>query len=198
MPDLGITRQEAEALVAYLKWTSAIDANGFPANFVSIQTETGARPPPASPRLGAEASAPESRTLTQADLIAVGQRAYTAHCAACHQANGLGVPGTFPPITGGKPFQAPDPLIKPLLERGFYRDGKIVQGPVKQHIDIVLNGIPGTPMPGMGAQLDDTTVAAIVTFERNGLGNSTGDVVQAADVRAARAGTTTNAAAKPR
>jgi len=33
MPNLGITRDEAEAVVAYLKWMSSIDANGFPDRF---------------------------------------------------------------------------------------------------------------------------------------------------------------------
>ncbi|MCW5577390.1 MAG: cytochrome c [Dokdonella sp.] len=33
MPDLAITENEARATVAYLKWLSAIDTNGFPANF---------------------------------------------------------------------------------------------------------------------------------------------------------------------
>ncbi len=33
MPNLGITEAEARATVAYLKWLSAIDTNGFPANF---------------------------------------------------------------------------------------------------------------------------------------------------------------------
>lgn len=33
MPNLHITQPEAHALVAYLKWMSAIDTNGFPANF---------------------------------------------------------------------------------------------------------------------------------------------------------------------
>jgi nitric oxide reductase subunit C len=33
MPDLGITEPEARAAVAYLKWMSSIDTNGFPANF---------------------------------------------------------------------------------------------------------------------------------------------------------------------
>ncbi len=33
MPQLGLTRDEAEALVAYLKWMAAVDTNGFPANF---------------------------------------------------------------------------------------------------------------------------------------------------------------------
>jgi nitric oxide reductase subunit C len=33
MPDLRLSEEEAKSVVAYLKWTSAIDANGFPANF---------------------------------------------------------------------------------------------------------------------------------------------------------------------
>lgn len=39
MPNLGITEQEARATVAFLKWMSSIDTNGFPANFVSIDQE---------------------------------------------------------------------------------------------------------------------------------------------------------------
>lgn len=33
MPNLQLSEDEARATVAYLKWTSAIDTNGFPANF---------------------------------------------------------------------------------------------------------------------------------------------------------------------
>lgn len=33
MPDLGITREEGEAVAAYLKWMSAVDTNGFPTRF---------------------------------------------------------------------------------------------------------------------------------------------------------------------
>ncbi len=36
MPRLGITEEEAKATVAFLKWMSAIDTNGFPANFTTI------------------------------------------------------------------------------------------------------------------------------------------------------------------
>jgi nitric oxide reductase subunit C len=39
MPNLGITQQEAEATVAYLKWMSAVDTNGFPPNFGRMQTK---------------------------------------------------------------------------------------------------------------------------------------------------------------
>lgn len=39
MPNLGITEDEARGVVAFLKWMSSIDTNGFPANFVSIEQE---------------------------------------------------------------------------------------------------------------------------------------------------------------
>jgi nitric oxide reductase subunit C len=39
MPNLGITRQEAEATVAYLKWMAAVDTNGFPPNFGHMQSK---------------------------------------------------------------------------------------------------------------------------------------------------------------
>jgi nitric oxide reductase subunit C len=39
MPNLGITEEEARGVIAYLKWMSAIDTNGFPTNFVSMQQE---------------------------------------------------------------------------------------------------------------------------------------------------------------
>ncbi len=37
MPKLGLTEDEARATVAYLKWISAVDTNGFPPNFGLIQ-----------------------------------------------------------------------------------------------------------------------------------------------------------------
>jgi nitric oxide reductase subunit C len=187
MPNLGIARDEAVALVAYLKWVSSVNANGFPANFGMIGTSGDTAQAAVSPQLGEEphGAAPPA-TLPRAQLVAKGEKAYVASCSACHQANGLGVPGSFPPLSGGQPFAAPQALTGPLAERGFYKDGRIVEGPLARHIDIVLHGILGTAMPAFGAQLDDATVAAIVTFERNAFGNHTGDVVQAAAVRDAR------------
>ena len=39
MPQLGITEEEARGVVAFLKWMSAIDTNGFPKGFKPIQQE---------------------------------------------------------------------------------------------------------------------------------------------------------------
>jgi cytochrome c oxidase subunit 2 len=103
-----------------------------------------------------------------AELKARGEQVYNANCAACHQANGQGVPPAFPALAGSK----------------------IATGPVAGHLDIVLNGKAGTAMASF-KQLSDTEIAAVLTFERNSWGNATGDVVQPADVRAARGGATT-------
>ena len=39
MPDLDITEEEARGIVAFLKWMSSIDTNGFPRNFTPISQE---------------------------------------------------------------------------------------------------------------------------------------------------------------
>jgi cytochrome c oxidase subunit 2 len=48
----------------------------------------------------------------------------------------------------------------------------------------VLNGI--RVMPAWKAMLTDTEIAAVITYERNALGNNVGDVLQPAQVKAAR------------
>jgi nitric oxide reductase subunit C len=42
MPDLGITEEEARGIVAFLKWMSSIDTNGFPRGFTPLGQEDGA------------------------------------------------------------------------------------------------------------------------------------------------------------
>ena len=39
MPDLGIEDEEGKAIIAFLKWMSSIDTNGFPYGFKSIAQE---------------------------------------------------------------------------------------------------------------------------------------------------------------
>ena len=39
MPNLDITEEEARGVVAFLKWMSTIDTNGFPYNFTTIEAE---------------------------------------------------------------------------------------------------------------------------------------------------------------
>lgn len=111
----------------------------------------------------AAAAADVGRTFTKDELLAKGKQVYGSICAACHGPNGEGV-GPFPKIAGSK----------------------VATGPLPAHLDIVLKGKPGTAMQAFGQQLNDADLAAVITFQRNSFGNSTGDVVQPAQVKAAR------------
>ncbi len=113
----------------------------------------------------AAAAADAGKTWSREELLAKGKQIYSTTCAACHGPNGEGV-GPFPKMAGSK----------------------IANGPLAAHLDIVLNGKPGTAMAAFGAQLNDADIAAVVTYERNNFGNTAGDVVQPAQVRAARTG----------
>ena len=99
-------------------------------------------------------------------LMALGKEVYDAKCGQCHMANGEGVPGAFPAL----------------------KDSPLALGPIKDHIDIVVNGKAGTSMQAFGAQLTDAEIAAVVTYERNAWGNNVGDKAQPADIQAFKAG----------
>ncbi len=104
------------------------------------------------------------RDWSKAELMARGEKVFTSTCAACHQANGEGIPGTFPALKGGA----------------------IATGPKTDHLALVMNGKTGTAMVAFAGQLSDTDLAAVITYERNSWGNNTGDLVQPSEVRAAR------------
>jgi cytochrome c oxidase subunit 2 len=104
------------------------------------------------------------REWSMAELMERGEKVYNTNCLACHQANGEGVPGAFPGLKGSA----------------------LTTGPANAHLQIVMDGKPGTAMAAFGGQLSDIDLAAVVTFERNSWGNDLGDLVQPSEVKAAR------------
>ncbi len=103
-----------------------------------------------------------STSMSKDELMQLGETTYMAHCSACHQPTGLGLPPTFPALKGST---------------------VATQEPVEQHISLVLSG--KGMMPPFGKQLSLNEIAAVVTYERNAWGNETGDLVQSSDVKAA-------------
>lgn len=101
-----------------------------------------------------------SKTFTHEELMAEGERVYSTFCASCHQANGQGVPPVFPSLVGTP----------------------VVTGPKEAHIDMILNGVPGTAMQAFGRQLDAAQIAAVTHYERHAWGNDADDITQPADV----------------
>jgi len=119
----------------------------------------------------AKASAGADKEWTKEDLVATGKGVYEKNCAVCHQVSGAGLPPAFPALTGSKISTSPI----------FGADGKYLKD---GHLDRVLNGV--RVMPSWKALLNDTEIAAVITYERNALGNSVGDVLQPSQVKAAR------------
>ncbi|MDO9625945.1 MAG: cytochrome c oxidase subunit II [Pseudomonas sp.] len=101
-----------------------------------------------------------SKEWSMDELMARGEKAYVTACAACHQANGEGLPPMFPALKGSA----------------------IAIGSAEGHIDIVVNGKPGTSMAAFGKQLSEVDLAAIITYERNAWGNKLGDMVTPQDI----------------
>jgi len=121
----------------------------------------------------AATNAAASGTLTQQDQIQAGQALFAGTCSVCHQANGEGLPGVFPPLARSDYLTA-DP---------------------RRAIDFVLHGLTGkitvngseynSVMPPMN-QLNDDEVANILTYVLNSFGNSGGRILTE-DVKKARA-----------
>ena len=105
-------------------------------------------------------AAEKEKELTEKDwtmdeLMARGEQNYQSACAACHQADGSGLPPAFPALRGSQ----------------------IATGDIDGHLDIVVNGKRGTAMQAFGEQLSEVDIAAIITYERNAWGNKVGDMV---------------------
>lgn len=99
--------------------------------------------PPGAPP-GAPAEAPP----------ATGEELYRTRCVSCHQANGQGLPGQFPPLV----------------------DSEWVKGPPEVPVRILLHGLTGPVtvagqtyagvMPAWASQLSDAEIAAVVSYLR--------------------------------
>lgn len=116
--------------------------------------------PPATPAADTAGTEPAAAGPSGEELVTKGEAVYKANCAACHQANGTGLPPNFPSLVGSAVVNG-DPA------------GQILQ---------LLKG--KNLMPPFG-HLSDADLAAVVTYTRNSWGNDAG-VVQAADIAAQR------------
>lgn len=97
---------------------------------------------------------------TLEELMERGERVYTSTCVACHQAGGQGLPPAFPALKGSQ----------------------MATKDQAAHINIVVNGKPGTAMAAFGKQLSEVDIAAVITYERNAWGNDTGEVIAPVDI----------------
>jgi len=133
---------------------------------------------PAAKPAAKAAATPAARSTAQGPD---GKVVYSTTCAACHQATGEGVEGTYPPLAGSE----------------------IVNGDEAKIVRIVLHGLTGPVevagetysgmMPPWGGVLKDPELAAVLTYARSAWGNKAAPITPAtvAAIRAATASRTT-------
>jgi mono/diheme cytochrome c family protein len=122
----------------------------------------------------------DTTTASATTVTQTGEQLFQ-RCVNCHQANGQGVAGTYPPLAGSEFVNAANAEV-PILVMLFG-----MQGPV------TVNGArydAAKPPYGTGAQMSDAEVAAVLTYVRRSWGNTGAAVTaeQVAKVRAANAG----------
>ena len=120
----------------------------------------------AQPNLGAVATAAKaaaSGTLTQQEQVEAGKALFMGTCSVCHQANGEGLAGVFPPLAKSDYFAKDVKLAIAAVLRGL--SGKVT-----------VNGKEyNSVMPPMN-QLNDDEVANILTYVLNTWGNPGGRI----------------------
>ncbi len=104
-----------------------------------------------------------SKVWVLADLMARGEKVYSANCAVCHKPDGSGTPPTIKALAGS-------PVVNDADKA--------------KQLHIVLNGTDKGMPPWK--QLSDTDLAAVVTYTKNSWSNKTGQLVQPSEVVAAR------------
>ena len=99
-----------------------------------------------------------AQNFTLDQLMERGKGVYERSCLACHGAGGEGGLGTA--IAGSA----------------------VATGELGGHLEIGINGVPGSAMQAFGGQMNDVDMAAVITYQRNAFGNNMGDMVQPIDV----------------
>jgi len=108
---------------------------------------------------------------TKKELLERGRGVYAANCAACHQANGQGIPKAFPPLVRSDYLNADKVRAIRTVTGGL-------QGPISVNGE-KYNGV----MPAW--TLSDEDVAAVLSHVYSSWGNS-GKEVSAKDVKTHR------------
>lgn len=100
--------------------------------------------------------------LARAQAEDDGQAVYTTNCSSCHQPDGLGVPGSFPPLSGNPNVQDAA-YVKTVVTEGL-------SGP----IDVLGETFDGVmpPFPG----LSDAEISAVTEYIQADVFEAGGDV----------------------
>ena len=120
-----------------------------------------------------ESAEPTSAPTTASNAMAAaapagnGAKVYQTNCSSCHQSNGQGVAGAFPPLAGNPVVTGDATKVVHIVKYGL--SGAIaVNGKT-------FNGM----MPAWGTQLSNADIAAALTYARSSWGNKASAITEA-------------------
>ena len=94
-----------------------------------------------------------------------GKKIFAANCQTCHQANGLGVPGQYPPLAGSE-----------FTTGGSHRPAMIVLKGLQGPVTVKGQKFGSAVMQPWDKTLTDQKIADVLTYERSEWGNSASPV----------------------
>ncbi len=127
-------------------------------------------------------TAGEKAQTAAANPLERGRQVYAQNCQPCHQQDGRGLAGVFPPLVGSEWVTGPEETVIRILLNGL-------QGPVEV-AGATYNGL----MPAWRDPLPDADIAAVAAYIRQWAPNAAGAVEPAA-VAALREATASRTAA---
>ena len=104
-----------------------------------------------------------------------GKKVFAVRCASCHQANGLGIAGQYPPLAGSKWVTSDPGLITNIILKGL--KGEII---VKGETYGTSAAVNMAAVP-----ISDREIANVTTYVRQAWGNEAPEILES-EVRAFR------------
>ena len=173
---------ETERHLAYVVRETARQLRRFPAAAAALATTPAAVAPAPEP----VPDVPSDLRGEDRELFVLGREVFhrDGHCATCHQKDGRGMAGVYPPLDARRWLEDDTRLAKIVLHG--------LQGALRVRGEPYGAAEGSPPMPGFGALLDDREIAGVLTYVRRSFGNRLPPVrpEAVARVRAAHAGRT--------
>lgn len=119
----------------------------------------------------------KAAVIQKPPLMVTGEKLYAQNCQACHQANGAGVPGSFPPLANSAWVTGDDGRIVSILLKGL-------SGPIEVNGNTYNGNMPSYGDGGAG--WDDYKIASVATYVRASWDNGAAEVTEerVAEIRA--------------
>ncbi len=120
--------------------------------------------------------------VQEIDPLVMGKRLYTQTCAACHQVNGQGLPGAFPPLADSEWVVGSEERVTRILLHGL-------AGPIEVKGNTYNGNMPAFG-PGSSYNWGDDKISYVLTYIRSEWGNEASpiSIEQVAAIREASAG----------